>query len=149
MSKGRKAKPTAMHKAQGTYQPVRHANRLQADGTPEEITIQSAKETFGWLVEKLDELGVVAEIDAMALQMLADAWEDYQVARKVVKEHGPTYCTTTPAGDEMWRPRPEVQFMNTSWDKIKKMMLEFGLTAASRSKIETKEKIQSLDDLLK
>ena len=105
-------------------------------------------ETFEWLVKKLDDLGVVAEVDAMALQMLSDAWEDYQVARAVVKEQGPTYATTTAQGDLMWRPRPEVSMMNAAWSKVEKMMVQFGLTASSRAKIETQEKIETLDDLL-
>ena len=148
MGKGRKPKPTAILKAQGTFDASRHKNRLEAEGTPTQPAIQSADETFRWLVQKLDDLGVVAEVDAMALQMLADAWEDYQSARAVVKEQGPTYATTTAQGDMMWRPRPEVTMMNTSWDKIKRMMIEFGLTASSRAKIETQEKIETLDDLL-
>ena len=86
MGKGRKPKPTAILKAQGTYDASRHKNRLEADGIPTAPAVQSANETFEWLVQKLDDLGVVAEVDAMALQMLADAWEDYQVARAVVKE---------------------------------------------------------------
>jgi P27 family predicted phage terminase small subunit len=148
MSKGRKPKPTALHKAQGTYQPVRHANKLQADGTPSAPTIQSANDTFDWLVKKLDDMGVVAEVDGMALQMLADAWEDYQVHRNVIKEHGPTYATTTAQGDTMWRPRPEVLMMNQAWTKVEKMMVQFGLTASSRAKISVEEKIETLDDLL-
>ena len=148
MSKGRKPKPTAIHKAQGTYQPVRHANKLEAEGTPSTPTVQSANETFEYLVKKLDDLGVVAEVDAMALQMLADAWEDYQVARNVIKEQGPTYSTTTAQGDLMWRPRPEVLMMNQSWAKVEKMMVQFGLTASSRAKISVEEKIQTLDDLI-
>jgi P27 family predicted phage terminase small subunit len=148
MSKGRKPKPTALHKAQGTYQPVRHANKLEASGIPTAPSIQSADDTFEWLVKKLDDLGVVAEVDAMALQMLADAWEDYQSARAVVKEQGPTYATTTAQGDMMWRPRPEVLMMNQSWAKVEKMMVQFGLTASSRTKIETQEKIETLEDLL-
>jgi len=148
MSKGRKPKPTALHKAQGTYQPVRHANKLEAGGIPTAPSIQSANDTFDWLVKKLDDLGVVAEVDAMALQMLADAWEDYQSARSVVKEQGPTYATTTAQGDMMWRPRPEVLMMNQSWAKVEKMMVQFGLTASSRAKIETQEKIETLEDLL-
>lgn len=148
MSKGRKPKPTALLKAQGTYDASRHKNRLEADGIPVMPSVQSASETFEWLVRKLDDLGVVAEVDAIALQMLADAWEDYQVARNVIKEHGPTYTTTTAQGDLMFRPRPEVSMMNASWDKIKKMMVEFGLTASSRAKISTEEKIQTLDDLI-
>ena len=148
MSKGRKPKPTALLKAQGTYDASRHKDRFEADGTPSAPTIQSANETFDYLVKKLDDLGVVAEIDAMALQMLADAWEDYQVARNVIKEQGPTYSTTTAQGDLMWRPRPEVLMMNQSWAKVEKMMVQFGLTASSRAKISVEEKIQTLDDLI-
>lgn len=135
-------------KAQGTYDASRHKDRFEADGTPSAPTIQSANETFDYLVKKLDDLGVVAEIDAMALQMLADAWEDYQVARNVIKEQGPTYSTTTAQGDLMWRPRPEVLMMNQSWAKVEKMMVQFGLTASSRAKISVEEKIQTLDDLI-
>ena len=148
MSKGRKPKPTALLKAQGTFDASRHKDRFEAEGIPTAPTIQSAEETFGWLVKKLDDLGVVAEIDGMALQMLADAWEDYQVARNVIKEHGPTYTTTTAQGDLMFRPRPEVLMMNQSWAKVEKMMVQFGLTASSRAKIEMQEKIETLDDLL-
>ena len=148
MSKGRKPKPTALLKAQGTYDASRHKNRLEADGTPTQPSVQSADDTFEWLVKKLDDMGVVAEVDAMALQMLADAWEDYQSARNVIKENGPTYATTTAQGDLMWRPRPEVLMMNQSWSKVEKMMVQFGLTASSRAKIETQEKIETLDDLL-
>ena len=148
MGKGRKPKPTAILKAQGTYDASRHKNRLEADGIPTAPAVQSANETFEWLVKKLDDLGVVAEVDAMALQMLSDAWEDYQVARNVIKEQGPTYSTTTAQGDLMWRPRPEVLMMNQSWAKVEKMMTQFGLTASSRAKIEMQEKIETLDDLL-
>ena len=148
MSKGRKPKPTAMLKAQGTFDASRHKNRLEADGIPSVPAVQSANETFDWLVKKLDDLGVVAEVDGMALQMLADAWEDYQVARNVIKEQGPTYSTTTAQGDLMWRPRPEVLMMNQSWAKVEKMMVQFGLTASSRAKISVEEKIETLDDLL-
>ena len=148
MSKGRKPKPTAMLKAQGTFDASRHKNRLEADGIPSVPAVQSANETFDWLVKKLDDLGVVAEVDGMALQMLADAWEDYQVARNVIKEQGPTYSTTTAQGDLMWRARTEVLMMNQSWAKVEKMMVQFGLTASSRAKIEMQEKIETLDDLI-
>ena len=86
MGKGRKPKPTAMLKAQGTFEPSRHKNRFEADGIPSAPTIQNANETFDWLVKKLDDLGVIAEIDGMALQMLADAWEDYQTTRAEVRQ---------------------------------------------------------------
>ena len=63
MGKGRKPKPTAILKAQGTFETSRHANRLEANGIPMAPTIQNASETFDWLVKKLDDLGVIAEVD--------------------------------------------------------------------------------------
>lgn len=145
---GRKPKPTAMLKASDTYRSDRHEDRLEVQGRPQLPTYQSAEETFDWLVKHLDDLGVIAELDAIALQMMSDAWEDYCAARAVIKKYGPTYATTTPQGDEMHRPRPELAMMNGSWDRLKKMLPEFGLTAAARAKLSAPEKIESLEDLL-
>ena len=46
--------PTAMLKANGTYEPGKHGNRLEADGIPTAPAVQSANETFEWLVKKLE-----------------------------------------------------------------------------------------------
>jgi len=145
---GRKRKPTAMVKAAGTYRKDRHEDRLEVQGRPELPAFQSTEETFHWLVKHLDDLGVVAEVDALALQMLADSWEDYVAARAVIKKNGPTYTTTTAQGDEMHRPRPELAMMQEAWNRIKKMLPEFGLTAAARAKLSAPDKVQSLEDLL-
>ena len=100
------------------------------------------------MVKHLDDLGVVAELDAIALQMVSDAWEDYCASRKIVKERGPTYITTNVNGDEMYRPRPELAMMQDSWNRLKKMLPEFGLTASARAKLNAPEKVETLDDLL-
>jgi len=146
---GRKPKPTAMLKASDTYRKDRHENRLEASGRPDQPFFTDSVETFDWLVKHLDDLGVVAELDAIALQMLADAWEDYCASRAVIKKLGPTYTTTTAQGDEMHRPRPELALMQQSWDRLKKMLPEFGLTAAARAKLNAPDKVESLEDLLK
>lgn len=146
---GRKRKPTAMLKASDTYRKDRHENRLEVSGRPDQPSFSDSRDTFDWLVQKLDDLGVVAELDAIALQMLADAWEDYCASREVIRKLGPTYTTTTAQGDEMHRPRPELALMQQSWDRLKKMLPEFGLTAAARAKLNTPEKVESLEDLLK
>jgi len=145
---GRKRKPTAMVKAAGTYRKDRHEDRLEVSGRPQLPAFQSTEETFKWLVNHLDDLGVVAEVDALALQMLSDSWEDYVAARAVIKKNGPTYTTTTAQGDEMHRPRPELAMMQEAWNRIKKMLPEFGLTAAARAKLSAPDKVQSLEDLL-
>ena len=148
MGKGRKPKPTAMLKASDTFRKDRHENRLEATGRPDQPIFSDSKDTFDWLVKHLDDLGVVSELDAIALQMLSDAWEDYCAARSVIRRLGPTYVTTTPQGDEMHRSRPELALMQQSWDRLKKMLPEFGLTAAARAKLNAPEKVESLEDLL-
>ena len=148
---GRKRKPTEMLKASDTFRPDRHGGKINlpvsAPKPPTLLTGVSA-EAFEFLSVKLANLGVVSELDAYALQMFADAWEDYVAARNIIREHGPTYSTTTPAGDTMFRPRPELSMMQNAWDRLKKMLPEYGLTAASRAKIDAKEQVEDIDDLL-
>jgi len=148
MGKGRKPKPTAMLKASDTFRKDRHENRLEASGTPQQPVFSDSRDTFDWLVRHLDDLGVLAEIDAIALQMMSDAWEDYCASRAVIRALGPTYTTTNAQGDEMHRPRPELALMQQSWDRLKKMLPEFGLTASSRAKLNAPERVESLEDLL-
>jgi P27 family predicted phage terminase small subunit len=148
---GRKRKPTEMLKASDTFRPDRHGGKMEMPVTapipPTQLDGVSS-EAFEFLSAKLVGLGVVSELDRYALQMFADAWEDYVAAREVIRRDGPTYTTTTPAGDTMFRPRPELSMMQNAWDRLKKMLPEYGLTAASRAKIDAKEQVQDIDDLL-
>ena len=93
-------------------------------------------------------MGVASELDGFALQMLADAWEDYITARNVIREKGPTYSTETTQGDLMFRPRPEMAMMTNAWDRVKKMLSEYGMTAASRAKISVEEQVEDIEDML-
>jgi P27 family predicted phage terminase small subunit len=148
---GRKRKPTEMLKASDTFRPDRHGGKMEMPVTapipPTQLDGVSS-EAFEFLSAKLVGLGVVSELDRYALQMFSDAWEDYVAAREVIRRDGPTYSTTTPAGDTMFRPRPELSMMQNAWDRLKKMLPEYGLTAASRAKIDAKEQVQDIDDLL-
>ncbi len=140
-----------MLKASDTYRPDRHANKMElpvnAPQPPTQLDGVSA-EAFEFLSNKLVGLGVVSELDKYSLQMFSDAWEDYVAARNIIRQNGPTYATTTPAGDTMFRPRPELARMQNAWDRLKKMLPEYGLTAASRAKIDAKEQVEDIDDLL-
>jgi len=144
---GRKRKPTEMLKASDTFRPDRHGGKMEMPVTAPTPPTQLdgvSSEAFEFLSAKLVGLGVVSELDRYALQMFADAWEDYVAARNIIRQHGPTYSTTTPAGDTMFRPRPELSMMQNAWDRLKKMLPEYGLTAASRAKIDAKEQVRTL-----
>ena len=151
MPGGRPPKPTNLIKANGTFKKHRHADRLElpnATPTMPFVSGDVATQTFAHLSERLSRLGVLSDQDGYALQMLADAWEDYIAAREVIRRDGPTYATTTNTGDTMWRPRPELAMMNNAWDRLKKIIPEFGLTPSSRAKIDAKDEVQDIDDLL-
>lgn len=94
-----------------------------------------AAATWKRLAPMLDRSGVLTEADATALELLCDALSDYHQASEVLRKEGSTYTTTTPAGDVMHRPRPEVAQRNDAWQRVAKMLSEFGLTPSSRSKV--------------
>ena len=148
---GRKRTPTAMLKAQGTFRDDRHGNKMEAKlSIPQPPTLLSevSQEAYDFIATRLYNMGVASELDGFALQMLADAWEDYITARNVIREKGPTYSTETTQGDLMFRPRPEMAMMTNAWDRVKKMLSEYGMTAASRAKINVEEQIEDIEDML-
>lgn len=75
---GKHPKPTAEHKAAGTYQPCRHANRLDnaAGGRPTKPRklAKDAARLWDIIVDYLDGRGVVDVIDATELEMLCRLW---------------------------------------------------------------------------
>jgi P27 family predicted phage terminase small subunit len=151
MPGGRKRKPTEMLKTAGTFRADRHANKLELPlgaPVPRAAMGEISREAFEFISARLTAVGVVAEIDAFALQMFADAWEDYIASREVIRRDGPTYTTTTNTGDIMFRPRPELSMMNNAWERLKKIIPEFGMTPSSRAKINAKDEVQDIDDLL-
>jgi P27 family predicted phage terminase small subunit len=151
MPTGRKRKPTEMLKTAGTFRADRHANKLELPlgaPNPRAAIGEISRDAFEFVAERLTNVGVVSEIDTFALQMFADAWEDYVAAREVIRRDGPTYTTTTNTGDTMFRPRPELAMMNNAWDRLKKIIPEFGMTPSSRAKIDAKDEVQDIDDLL-
>lgn len=50
----------------------------------------------------------------------------------------PTYETTTPTGSVMFRTRPEVALANDAWRRATVMLQQFGLTPASRPKVDAR-----------
>lgn len=88
MAKGRKPKSTAEHKANGTYQPVRHANRVEL---PPVVEIPAAPDDFDaphkakWMevCRLLYRAGILTEADTDAIRLYV---ESTLRARKLLKE---------------------------------------------------------------
>ena len=144
-------KPQAIKRAAGTYRNDRDGDGLdlpaQKPKIPEHLDAIS-RETFDRLARRLEQLGVISDLDEISLEMLAEAWEDYKAARSIIKKLGPTYESETATGT-IRRPNPEVAIMQEAWNRVFKLIQHFGLTPSSRARVGKSEEVEDIDDLLK
>lgn len=94
---------------------------------------------FKVLGERLDSIGVLTVLDAMALELLVGAYIEWRRHRDVIEQEGESYKTTSADGSVMIRPHPQVAMMADAWKRICRMQAEFGMTPASRSKVNVNE----------
>ena len=101
----------------------------------------TAKKAFTELVKLVgaDGMNVLAEADRTALGMLCDQYSIYRTARKEVKSLGLTFESIGRNGIQI-KARPEVGIMNNAWDRVAKMLVEFGCTPSARSRVDEVEK---------
>ncbi len=78
-------------------------------------------------------------LDAMALELLVGAYIEWRRHRDVIEQEGESYKTTSADGSVMIRPHPQVAMMADAWKRICRMQAEFGMTPASRSKVNVNE----------
>jgi P27 family predicted phage terminase small subunit len=132
--------PTASKRLKGTLR----ADRMNPNeptppsGTPKAspslplaIAVQRKR-----LVRVLGPMKVLTHADGPALELLALALAEVDVHGRVVLEQGGTYACTTEAGATMHRARPEYAMQADAMRRATALLKEFGLTPASRSKVE-------------
>ena len=76
--------------------------------------------------------GVVSQMDEYSLAMLCEAVADYEAARERVREKGAT--ALSPNGYEM--TSVHAVEMRKAYDRVKALLIEFGMTPASRTKVK-------------
>jgi P27 family predicted phage terminase small subunit len=94
------------------------------------------KNCFNELCDAMEDMGILASYDRKMIELASDSYSEYREARKVVKEKGMSYSTTTQDGSEMFRARPEVAIASDAFKRLRSIIPEFGLTPSSRSKIK-------------
>lgn len=138
--RGRKPTPTALKILRGNpgHRPLNDREPQARPGRPScpRSLPAEGRKAFRALVRELDAMGIVTKADAVALELLANAYAEWREARDVVEAEGQTYETVTQAGGRMVRVRPEVLIAADAWRRIKAMLTEYGLTASSRSRVK-------------
>ncbi|MDN6227853.1 MAG: phage terminase small subunit P27 family [Enterobacterales bacterium] len=92
---------------------------------------------MGW-AEELDAVGVMSTLDAKALELLVEAYTEYRHHCEVLDEEGYTYQTGSATGGKIVKAHPAAAMKADAWKRIRAMLSEFGMTPASRSKVEIK-----------
>ncbi|NCG55135.1 phage terminase small subunit P27 family [Serratia fonticola] len=126
--------------------------------TPKHFDKQG-KYWFKRMAEELDALGVMSQLDGRALELLVEAYTEYRHHCDTLDREGYTYAVYSEEdADEgkereirMIKPHPAAMMKADAWKRIRAMLAEFGMTPASRSKVNATapDAADPLDDFLK
>jgi P27 family predicted phage terminase small subunit len=84
--------------------------------------------------------------DSAALMLLCDVLAEYVSLRVIIEKKGRVYENLTDGG-KVYRARPEVAMASDAWRRAQRMLVEFGLTPASRSKVSALGAAEEKDPL--
>lgn len=139
--KGRKPTPTHLKIVKGNpgkrplnaKEPIVGRSRPSA---PEHMS-DRAREAWGYVSGLLDRMGVLTEVDALALEMLCETYADYLAAKVVLEGLGSNYYTTaTGEGAVMHRAHPALAQKNDADRRVRGWLSEFGMTPSARSRVK-------------
>ncbi|EOC3627936.1 TPA: phage terminase small subunit P27 family [Enterobacter hormaechei] len=105
--------------------------------TPKHFDKQG-KYWFKRMADELDAIGVMSQLDARALELLVEAYTEYRHHCDTLEVEGYTYRTETQNGDVLIKAHPAAIMKADAWKRLRAMLGEFGMTPASRSKVNAK-----------
>ena len=150
--RGRKPKPTALKTLEGNpgkrQLNVNEPKPLaKAPSCPKWLDPEAKKE-WRRLSKKMEQIGILTEIDMAAFAGYCQAYARWKAAEEFISKHGS--IVKTPSG--YWQQVPQVSIAQQYMKAMQKFAEQFGLTPAARSRIvadNTKtEYIDDMDKLL-
>lgn len=132
---GRKKKPTKLKVLHGTFRKDR-SNENEPDPeshipeAPDHLSKEALIE-WGRITNELKKLGLITNIDMVALSIYCQIWGRVVKYEKIVSEKGELYKTTN--GNIQLSPAMWV--LNKAIEQSHKFLTEFGLSPASRAKV--------------
>lgn len=138
--KGRKPTPTHLKVVAGNpgRRPLNDAEPVAQKSRPScpSHASDKARETWGYVCSILDQMGLLSDVDALAIEMLCEAYADYLAAVQALKEFGSDYYqTVNQSGGVMHRAHPAVAVKQDADRRIRGWLAEFGMTPSSRSRV--------------
>lgn len=152
--RGRKPKPTEMKRLAGNpgHRPLNDNEPTppkpdRAPYAPRFLTAEAQKE-WRRLAPVLLDLGLYTEADYAALAMYCQAWGRWVEAERKIDETGGAVLTSKDVGNLYQNPHSATA--NKAFDQVRKMLAEFGLTPATRARLQIapREEQDELEKLL-
>ena len=148
-------KPEALKRLEGTFRKDRQPHGVDMPAglpdKPEWATHDPvASALYDQVATHCHSMGVGTEVDALGFALLADQLSMYLRLRALVAADGPIIFSEGSTGQKTQKPHAALAQMNTAYTNIVKLMTEYGLTAASRTKEAAKPPLEvaSLDSFL-
>lgn len=134
--RGRKPKPTLLKILDGNpgKRPLNESEPIAPDGTPDcpDWLDEEAKAEWARIVPELMAMGLLSRIDRPALAAYCTAWSRWVHAEAQVRKFGPIVKSPV---REFPMKSPYLTIADQALEIMRKMMVEFGLTPSSRSRI--------------
>ena len=146
--RGRKPKPTALKELEGNPG-KRQLNMNEPKPIAKAPTCpkwleDEAKKEWKRLAKKMEQLGVLTEVDMAAFAGYCQAYARWKAAEEFISKHGA--IVKTPSG--YWQQVPQVSIAQQYLKDMQKLAEQFGLTPASRSRIiADAAKTEYIDDM--
>jgi P27 family predicted phage terminase small subunit len=144
---GRKAMPIQLHLLQGnksrlTKKEIEQRMEAEERLKPKADKVKPpswldplAKKEFKRIVSELSELGLITNVDIVALATYCDAYSDYVKCTKMIAEEGLMVEYTNKAAETNKVPHPLLTKKKQLHEQMKSLAAEFGLTPAARAKL--------------
>ena len=141
----RPRKPTALHVLNGNPSKIKNLGQ----GEPKPAPVIETPKPPAWMnadgkkmwkrqAPGLQRIGLLTEADVESFIMLCQSFGEWVEAVKDIKQNGKYYVYTNKAGAENEVERPVVRVEDKAYARYKSMCTEFGVSPASRTRIEVK-----------
>ena len=145
MPRGRPRKPRAVKKLQGTLQPCREPKHeaepvVEIPDMPDFLKAESVEE-WNRIVGYLYNLGLLTQIDRSSLAAYCEAFGLWCACQRKIAQTG--LLIKAPSGYPILNPLLSIS--RKAVDQMKAFAVEFGMTPASRTRIEAKPPVKKSD----
>lgn len=139
---GHKPIPEKIKIVKGTFRKTRARNsppQVDEKMQPPSWMPEEAKPHFEVLKARVDGIGYDSSTYTEALAMAATRLFEIDQCNKIIAEKGPTFSTTNINGDETLKNNPAVAQRSEAMRHLQSLLVEFGLSPSSISKLGTKK----------